>query len=245
MTLGIKVTDIGDQFSKFWTVVKYGADASALGAMSMAATKTMREVALKLKNEGRAAIRGGGLSSKWANAWRVQVYPAKGYALDPAAYGYHKIPYSMIFQEGGVIRARRGLLWLPLPTVPKVGKRIARPRDLTGVKLYSVNSGAGKPLLVAKVRNAGANRNSRIRGVVSLPALRAGTNADKIRTTSRLKAKGRGGVKASNAKARIVTVPLFFGVPSVRLRSRFNLDRVSQSVAATIPAVYEQNVTGG
>jgi hypothetical protein len=127
-----------------------------------------------------------------------------------------------------------------LPTVPKVGKRIARPRDLTGVKLFSIK-GSATPLLAAKIRSAGANKNSRIRGQVSLPTLRAGTDRDKIRKTSRLKAKQRGGVKASNAKANAVTVPLFHGVPAVTLRRRFNLAGVAQSVASRVPEFYERH----
>lgn len=241
MTGQVKIETSGDMstLSLLFTTTRLANDSTVLGKMTKAATLAMREAGVALKTEGRAAIRGGGLGSKFANAWRVATYPGKGYSLEPATYGHHNVPYSLIFQTGGVIKARRGLLWLPLPTVPKVGKRIARPRDLTGVKLFSINSG-GTPLLAAKIRNAGANRNSRIRGQVSLPALRAGTNADKIRTTSRLKAKQRGGVKASNAKANIVTVPLFHGVPSVTLRRRFDLKAVAQRVADRLPSIYEK-----
>lgn len=230
--------DIGQQWADAWTGV---SEASAIVKISTAATKTMRAAGAALKKEGRNEIKAGGLGSKFANAWRVAVYPNKGISLDPSAYGRHNIPYATIFETGGAIRGRRGLLWLPLPTVPKVGKRIARPRDLTGVKLFSIKTQGGPPLLAAKIRSAGANRNSRIRGQVSLPALRAGTDAEKIRKTSRLKAKQRGGVKASNATANAVTVPLFHGVPSVTLRRRFNLAGVSKDIAARLPELYEQN----
>lgn len=214
---------------------------SAISQMSVAAQRTMRAAGDLLKKEGRANIRAGGLGGKFANAWRVNVYPKSGDSLNASAYGYHNIAYSGIFETGGVIRGRRGLLWLPLPTVPKVGKRIARPRDLTGVKLFGIRAPGKPPLLAAKIRNAGANRNSRIRGQVSLPTLRAGTDAEKIRKTSRLKGKQRGGVKASNASANAVTVPLFHGVPAVTLRKRFNLAGVAQSVAARVPELYERN----
>jgi hypothetical protein len=210
--------------------------------METAATATMRQVGDLLKTEVRANIRSGGLSAKWANAWRVAVYPKRGTSLDPAAFGFHKIPYALIFEEGGTIRGRNGLLWLPLPTVPKVGKRIARPKDLTGVDLFTIKRNGKKPLLAANIRHAGANRNSRIRGQVSLPALRAGTSAQKIRDTSRLKAKQRGGVKAWNAGANVISVPLFVGVPSVTLRRRFNIAGVTQRVANVIPTLYDQNV---
>jgi hypothetical protein len=235
MTMNIRVEASGLTLQEALTAV---SDASALSKMTVAATKAMRDAGAALKKEGRASIRSGGLGAKFANAWRVSVFPKKGNSLDAAAYGKHNIPYAGIFETGGSIRGRRGLLWLPLPTVPKVGRRIARPRDLTGVKLFKIK---GTNLLAAKIRLAGANRNSRIRGQVSLPALRAGTDADKIRKTSRLKAKGRGGVKASNATANAVTVPLFHGVPSVTLRRRFNLTAVAQDVARRVPEFYERH----
>jgi hypothetical protein len=237
MSLKITTDAIGPTFADLYRTTK---EAPVISAMTVAATKAMRKAAAVLKTEGRANIRAGGLGARFANAWRVTTYPLKGASLEAAAYGKHNIPYADVFQNGATIRARRGMLWLPLPTVPKVGRRIARPRDLTGVKLFSINNPGGPPLLAAKVRNAGANRNSRIRGQVSLPALRAGTDADKIRKTSRLKAKQRGGVKASNATANAVTVPLFHGVPTVTLRRRFNLDAVAKKVAARVPEYYEQ-----
>jgi hypothetical protein len=238
MTTNIKVDSIGPSFADVFSSVR---DVGLIYKMTVAATKAMRDASAALKTEGRASIRAGGLSARFANAWRVNTFPKKGYSLEAAAYGKHNIAYAGIFETGGTIKGRRGLLWLPLPTVPKVGKRIARPRDLTGVKLFSIKSGSGKPLLAAKVRNAGANRNSRIRGQVSLPALRAGTDAEKIRKTAKLRGKKKGGVKASNATANAVTVPLFHGVPAVTLRRRFNLTAVAQSVARRVPEFYERH----
>lgn len=237
---GVKltVTQIGPSFAD---VFYLATNTSVIGQMSIAASRAMRDAGAMLKREGRANIQAGGMGSKFANAWRVSVYPAKGYSLHPAAYGKHNIRYADIFENGGTIHGRRGLLWLPLPTVPKVGKRIARPRDLTGVKLISIKG--RKPLLGAKIRSAGANRNSRIRGQVSLPMLRAGTDAAKIRKTGKLRsAKSRGGVQTSNATANAVTVPLFHGVPAVTLRRRFNLQSVAKQISARLPTLYEQNL---
>jgi hypothetical protein len=233
----LKVQQIGPSFADVFYAT---TNASVIGQMSIAATKAMRDAGAMLKKEGRANIQAGGLGSKFANAWRVSVYPAKRYSLHPAAYGKHNIRYADIFEHGGVIHGRKGLLWLPLPTVPKVGKRIARPRDLSGVKLFQIK---GTKLLAAKIRSAGANRNSRVRGQVSLPMLRAGTDAAKIRKTGKLKsAKSRGGVKTSNATANAVTVPLFHGVPAVTLRRRFNLEGVAKQISARLPTLYEQNL---
>lgn len=224
----------------FFDVFAATTQGSVRTKMSKAATATMREAGLLLKTKGRAAITSGGLSQRFANSWRVDVYPSgTRHSLDPAAYGKHNAHYADIFEKGGTIHGRAGMLWIPLPTVPKVGKRIARPRDLTGVKLFKIK---GTNLLAAKIRNAGANRNSRIRGQVSLPMLRAGTDAEKIKKTAKLRSKkNKGGVKASNATANAVTVPLFHGHASVTLRRRFNLHAVAEQVAETLPAIYERH----
>lgn len=238
MSLQVEFDKSGGQ--TLYDVFTATTELGVIGKMTVAATRTMRAAGDALKSEGRANIRSGGLSAKFANAWRVNVYPKSGNSLEASVYGWHNIVYSGIFETGGVIRGKRGLLWLPLPTVPKVGKKIARPRDLSGVKLFSINTPGKRPLLAAKIRSAGANKNSRIRGQVSLPTLRAGTDAEKIRKTSRLKGKARGGVKASNASANAVTVPLFQGVPAVTLRKRFDLAGVTRQIAGRVPELYER-----
>lgn len=216
-------------------------DITVYGKLARAATLTMRVAGDAFKQEGRANIRAGGLSARFANAWRVQIFPKAGFSIDAAVYGRHNIDYASIFQDGGTIRARRGMLWLPLPTVPKVGRgRQATPRQLTGVKLFSINRPGKPPLLAAKIRKAGVNRNSRFRGVVSLPALRAGANAEKIRNTAKGRGKNKGGVRAADAKAQAITVPLFHGVKAVTLRRRFDLSAVARKITAEVPSIYER-----
>lgn len=232
------ISGVGDQFIAAFTALDFSANGSALAKMMAAATMTIREAGSLLKTMGRANIAAGGMSKKWQNAWRVEVFPKSGYSLDAAAYGHHNIPYSPIFQDGGTITGKKGLLWIPMETVPKLGKRTATARQLSsaGVKLFSINRNGRHPLLAAKVSAAGGAQN--LRGVVSLPRLRSGTDAVKIRDTSRKRAKQRGGVKASDAGGRSVTVPLFVGVPSVTIKARFDLRTVTQNIVARLPELY-------
>lgn len=182
--------------------------------MAHAATGAMRAAGLTLKTQGRANIGAAGFGGRWQNAWRVNVYPKTGDSLEPAAFGYHKIPYSAIFEEGGTIAGKKGMLWLPIGNnVPKAGRRkVATPRDLRakGIKLFTMKgTHSGHPLLGTSIRDNG--------GKLTLAKLRKGT------------AGKRGTVHA---------IPLFFGVSSVTLRKRFNISGVAGQVSATLGEVY-------
>lgn len=197
-----------------------------------AATKAVKQGGTMLKDQGRANIRAAGFSSRWANAWRVNFYPKKGDSIDAAAFAFHKIPYSEIFETGGTIRAKRGLLWIPLATVPKDGPtgKQASPRSLIrqGVKLFTIKGRpGGRPLIAANVRGTKAffGRKS---PAVSFSALRTGT--------------GKGTKRKSRQK--VVTVPLFFGMPAVTLRKRFELATIAGKVQARLGELYFANVEG-
>lgn len=217
---------ITGQFEAAWSAVAAGvslATPSVRAQMEKNATLAMQDTANALKTDVRANIGSAGFSKRWQNAWRTRVYPAKGYSLDPAAFGYHKIPYAVIFEVGGVINAKAGLLWLPLPSVPKVGRTRATAKRLAqrGVKLFSINRAGRVPLLAAKVKGPAPQKGQ----VVSASKLAAGTTKVK-----------RGG--------KTSTVPLFFGVKSVTLRKRFNIAQTTKGVAAKIANFYEQRAGG-
>jgi len=65
------------------------------------------------RSSGDAGIAAGGLSRKWQNALRVNIYPPQGDSMHPAAFVYHKIRYAGVFEDGAVIGGQP-LLWLPL-----------------------------------------------------------------------------------------------------------------------------------
>src|SRR4051812_37062518 len=85
--------------------------------IARAATLAIKSAAELVKTEGRADI-ARALSQRFANAWRVNVYPKKGTSADAAVYAFHRIPYAALFEEGGTVHGRP-TLWLPLPSAPK------------------------------------------------------------------------------------------------------------------------------
>lgn len=121
--------------------------------IAKAATATIREVGEIAKRNGRASIAASGLSRKWQNALRVNIYPPQADSMRPAAFIYHKIRYAGVFEDGAVIGGQP-LLWLPLPGVP-----IRRGRPMTAAQyarsvgpLVSVQRPGRPPLLYAKPR---------------------------------------------------------------------------------------------
>lgn len=117
--------------------------------LAVTETRAMQLLGADIKTQGRAEIRRGGLSGKWANALRVQVYPQRGVSLEPAVWIWHKIPYAGIFEKGGEVRGKP-ILWVPLSSMPKkIGGKRPSPRSL-GQHLIYVDRGSKPPLLVGK-----------------------------------------------------------------------------------------------
>jgi len=213
---------VGATLQAAFTSAQIGASNSMYATIEEAATNTIRQAGNSLKIEGRAAIANAGFSKKWQNAWRVNFYPKDGYSIDAAAYAYHNIPYSLVFENGATIRARAGLLWLPLPTVPKKGKRnkaSARQLAQSGVKLFTISRPGKKPLLATSLR--GSRKGFASDKAVSLSKLRKGT-------------AGKNGV--------VQALPLFVGVPSVTIRKRFDLAGVAGSIRGRLGEIYFANL---
>lgn len=118
--------------------------------LARAVTQMMNRAGDQLKDEARASIAAGGFGKQWQNAFRVNVYPLGKDSMSAAIYGWHNIHFSEIFETGGTVRGKP-LLWLPLPTVPKRGKRPPPPSRI-GVKLQSVNVPGKPPMLVGKLK---------------------------------------------------------------------------------------------
>lgn len=209
---------VGATLQAAFTSAQIGASNSMYASIEEAATLAIREAGSQLKTEGRAEIAAAGFSKKWQNAWRVNFYPANGFSIDAAAYAYHNIPYSLVFENGATIRARAGLLWLPLPTVPKKGRRkqaSARQLAQSGVKLFTIKRAGKKPLLATSLR--GSRKGFPGDKAVSLAKLRKGP-------------AGKNGV--------VQALPLFVGVPSVTIRKRFSLAGVAGSIRGRLGEIY-------
>lgn len=88
-------------------------------AVSAAGRETMEAMADQGLGRLRASVREAGLGERLANAWRAEVYPKRGNALEPALYIYTKAPEIIRAQSGMVIRAgARAYLAIPIPGSP-------------------------------------------------------------------------------------------------------------------------------
>jgi hypothetical protein len=81
---------------------------SEVGKAASAAIRQCGEIAI---SNGRANIASAGFSDRWQNALEASV-------SSRSVFVHHTIPYSDIFETGGVIRGSP-LLWIPLSTTPK------------------------------------------------------------------------------------------------------------------------------
>lgn len=193
---------------------------SAYDKIAQAASGAVKQAGDLLKSKVRANIASGGFGSKWQNAWRVTFWPKDGHAsVNAAVTGFHKIPYSNIFETGGTISGKGGLLWLPLPTAPKkVGRGKPTPRSLAakGVKLFSMRRSGGPPLLATSVR-MGANAST-----------------DKRFSLTTLTRGNKGGGKRAVARA----IPLFVGIASVKIQKRFAVSEISAAISGQLGVFY-------
>lgn len=214
MTLGISYKLASGSFEEHIKQLEF--------PIASAATKAVHEGSLILKTRGRANIAAAGLKKAWQNALQVKVYPSRRESIDAAMFGYHKIPYASLLEEGGTITGKP-LLWVPLKGTPrKLGRRRMSPgnmRRLAGVDLFSMKSKGGTPLLATRVRVPAAMAHRR-----------------KVRASMSLLQRGATG------SGVLKTLPLFHGVKSITIKKRLHLTGVFQNVHAILPELYFRNL---
>ncbi len=197
-----------------------GNFAEALKALqkpvATAATAAIREAADTVKTRARAEIAGAGFSIGWQNAFRAQVFPKTGVAINAAAFFTHKIPYFNVFEEGATI-AGKPFLWLPTKNVPLGrGKKPLTPKqyiDRVG-PLISARGRQGNPILLGQ--------GSRKSGI-----LRATDRAVKVRKNAFKKGSLFGD-----------TVPMFVGIASVTIGKKFDIKSIVKQVSEQLPEIY-------
>jgi hypothetical protein len=184
--------------------------------IASACSDAVRKAGEATKTEGRAVIGSQGFSSKWQNALRVNYYPdgLKKPSIDAAAFIYHKIDYSSVFDKPTAIRGKP-LMWIPLSDSMKSVRGARTPGALKakGVELVSMK-GTKPPLLGAQVRQG----KSAAGKPVSLAKLKKGT---------------------AGKRGTVQTVPLFIGIPSVSLNKNFGIEAIARKNAALLPAYYD------
>lgn len=206
---------------------------SAVSHMSVpianACTKAIILAGSNLQTKGRADIAGAGFGAKWQNTWKAKLYQVSPPSIDAAAWNYHIIPYSRIFQDGGQIHGKP-YLWLPLRSTPKApgGGRITPKKAYAlGYHMFPIERAGKPPLLATKVYAARHGR-----------AARGRVNFNLSRTKIRKSQK----IPANIGNLVRVTVPLFFALTLVTIRKRFHLDEIATAEAANLETYYLNNL---
>lgn len=210
---------------------KYAADVKQhQQALARAVTGAFRDGAKELQQQTRTAITAAGLGPRFARQFKAFAFPRRQFSLSPVIRGWHarafkrsKIGrYANIFARGGTIHGKP-LLWLPLPTAPR---RIAG--QMPTPTLYEKEIG---PL----VRLRGAHGPPMLGGQ-SLRAVE-GRRA----TVAQLKNGARNArERAAGRKGRnTVTVPMFIGLPSVRIPKKLNMDAIFTRVRNDLPKLFD------
>jgi Family of unknown function (DUF6441) len=119
-----------------------GDMASASSSVSKASSAAMAQCGELALSAGRASIASAGFGTKWQQGLKAEV-------SEKSVFIHHEIPYSAIFEDGGVIRGNP-ILWIPLPSTPKTigGQRTTAKLWAARVgKLIMLKGPSGKPML--------------------------------------------------------------------------------------------------
>lgn len=180
--------------------------------VSKASTTIINDAGREAVLAARVSIAAAGFSAKWQNALRGRLYPGAGKTSVNAAYFiWHKIPYAYVFERGLHILGKP-LLWIPLPSTPKMfGRKHVSPKLLIGmgVKLFTINRPGKAPLLATRIK------------------------------TNRAKVSTRGILRGTSGKVgSIRAVPLFVGIRSVDIKRRFGIMAAVEKAKASARAAW-------
>jgi hypothetical protein len=190
--------------------------------LDRAAAAAMRDARQEILDGGRANIAAAGFSRRWQDGLTATI---TGTGLRSSLRARHRRGFATVFETGRTISAKRGLIWLPLPTVPKkIGSNAQMtPRNFVRLigPLFTMRVPGKGPLLGAYMQGLAGSK-------VNLAKLRRGA------ALARLGVRGRGGQR--RASKGVVATPVFHGVSSVTIRKRWDLrgvyDRAQQGISA-------------
>jgi len=203
-------------------------------ALAKATTMAFRDGAKLLETQTRSAIEAAGLGSKFARQFKGFGYPRRQFSLTPTIRGFHARGwkgsrigrYANIFARGGTITGKP-LLWVPLPTAPL---RIAG--QATTPKLFIENigplvklHGTRRPLLAGQSLRAVEGRRATV---------------GQLKTGARNAQARRAGGKGRHT----VAVPMFVGVPSVKIPKLVDMDAIFARVSQQLPKLFEARSAG-
>lgn len=208
--------------------------------LARAVTGAFRDAAKQIQSEGRAAILSGGLGSRFANQFRAYSFPRRQFSLSPAIRGWHARAwkgstlgrYANIFARGGTIHGKP-LLWIPLPTAPRLtGHRALTPeiyvREIGPLTSLRVRGRA--PLLAGDALRAVVGRRATV-AQLKTGAVNAAVRSGKA---SFISGRGRG--------RRTVKVPIFVGVPSATIPQKVDIASVFTRAQARLPSLFKARI---
>lgn len=212
---------------------EWRAAAKAIqGTIAGATRAAFQDLATQVQRQGRAEIARSGLSRRWQTGFKTYVFPRRpGQAGELAMRGQHRIGYANVFERGARIGGKP-LLWIPLPTAPKRinGKPTTAGEYVRAVgPLHSINRPGRPPLLAGYAMRAPSGGRS-----LSVAQLRTGQ-----RNTRRRQARAAFGGRLG---ARPISVPLFVGLPAVRIRDRLNISGVYEQARRDLPNLYAKRL---
>jgi hypothetical protein len=195
--------------------------------MAKAATGAFRDAAKLIEGGGRAAIAAGGFSLRWQKGFRVTVTPKQA-SLKPTLRGRHTLGFANIFQTGGTIRGKP-LLWIPLSGGPaKLGGKRLTPRLYASQigPLHRINRPGKPPLLAGTALRPPVNGRA--------------TTVAQLRNGARHETAAKG-----QRRRKVYSVPVFVGVPVVKIHQRFDVARVYGQVHAQLGELYARRLEEG
>ncbi|RAN30636.1 DUF6441 family protein [Hyphomonas pacifica] len=117
--------------------------------------ETLRDMGL---SKLRGSIRDAGLGDRLANAWRAEIYPKRGFALNPAILFWSKADVIVNAHQGETIHAKDGnLLAIPIPDGPAVDfpnprgpdTKVDYARKKFGDRLFVIPANPVRPAILA------------------------------------------------------------------------------------------------
>lgn len=184
--------------------------------VARSAMSAAKSVAVVTKAQARGRIRSSwpGMSTRMQNALRVEVYPKGKDAIAPAMTVRHNASYSGVFEGPGTTTiSASSLLWIPIPGSPAAKLQRGGAGGAQKLTPAAVSFKLGLPLV--PIRRPG---KPPILAVKNVRAAKSG----KI-------SKGRGNrANAAARKERFLT-PLFIGLPSVKIKGKWQLQKLTAS----------------
>lgn len=140
---------------------------SMIDPIEPAAKKAVQQVATLARDLARSNINSAGFTPRWQKAMQFEMEKSPPDAV-AAATVFHKIPFAVLFEEGGTIRGKPKL-WLPIEANLPPGRWTPRKYVARFGPLVSVNHPGKPPMLFAKAKSvkldAAATRRLSLRGV--------------------------------------------------------------------------------